>query len=45
MEWKRLRRKFAKNPLNLISVVVFALFLAMAFFPQIFTQFENPDRG
>ena len=43
MEWKRLRRKFAKNPLNLISVVVFALFLAMAFFPQIFTQFE-PNR-
>ncbi len=43
MEWKRFLRKFAKNPLNIVSLVIFAAFLAMAIFPQLFTQFE-PNR-
>ena len=43
MEWKRLWRKFARNPLNIVSLVVFTVFLTMAVFPQIFTQFE-PNR-
>lgn len=46
-EFKKLKRKFTQNPLNIICSVIFVFFLLVAFFPAVFAPYDpiamDPD--
>ena len=40
MEFKKLIRKFSRNPLNILSFIVFLFVILVALFPSVFAPFD-----